>query len=233
MKFFTRKMVVAVGCFLGILFYPTFAQAATVQYATQVQTYGWQAPKNDGAVAGTMGQAKRLEAIQLTLKNTGFSGNVEYRTQIQKIGWESAFKSNGQISGTVGRALRLEGIQIRLSGEVAKHYDIYYRTHAQRFGWMGWSKNGQPAGTSGFAYRLEAIQVKLVAKNGAAPGTAYNAFRDANKRYVNARGVGLIKGSSNRIYHIPGSQYYNQTTRPIRLFQTENQAIQAGFRAPN
>ena len=47
---------------------------------------------------------------------------------------------NGELSGTYGRAKRLEAIQIELTGEMKNHYDIYYRVHAQSFGWLGWAK---------------------------------------------------------------------------------------------
>lgn len=51
-------------------------------------------------------------------------------------------------------------------------------------------------------------------------------------KYVDANGNGLIKGSSNGIYHLPGSKYYAKTTRPVRMFKTISEAEQAGFRAP-
>lgn len=51
-------------------------------------------------------------------------------------------------------------------------------------------------------------------------------------QYVDANGNGLIKGSSSGIYHIPGSRYYDKTTRPVRMFKTIFEAEQAGFRAP-
>ena len=68
-------------------------------------------------------------------------------------------------------------MQIRLTGEMANHYDVYYRVHAQNIGWMGWAKNGEQAGTAGYSYRLEAVQVKLVPKGSAAPGSTANCFK--------------------------------------------------------
>ena len=47
---------------------------------------------------------------------------------------------------------------------MAKHYDIYYRVHAETYGWLGWAKNGASAGTKGLAKRLEAIEIVLSGK---------------------------------------------------------------------
>ena len=137
---------------------------ALVAYTTHVENIGWQPYVTDGKMAGTQGQALRLEGIKIKLVNQQYTGDIEYRTHIQNVGWETGFKKNDEMSGTSGRALRLEAIEIKLTGEMADHYDIYYRVHAQNFGWLGWAKNGEQAGTAGFAYRLEGIEIKLVPK---------------------------------------------------------------------
>ena len=59
---------------------------------------------------------------------------------------------------------------------MSNYYDVYYRVHAQKFGWLGWAKNGESAGTAGYAYRLEGIQVVLVSKGGNAPGSTLTPF---------------------------------------------------------
>ena len=57
---------------------------------------------------------------------------------------------------------------------MAAHYDVYYRVHAESYGWLDWAKYGESAGTQGLAKRLEAIEIKLVEKDGAAPGLQIN-----------------------------------------------------------
>ena len=198
-------------------------------YSTHVQSYGWQKPVTNGQMSGTEGQAKRLEGIKINIANPEVSGGVTYRTHVQSYGWQN-YVSNNQVSGTQGQAKRLEAINIQLTGELANYYDLYYRVHAQTFGWMGWAKNGEAAGTSGFGFRLEGIEIKMVPKGNNAPGTTENAYRDGNQLYVDNKGNGTIKGSSNKIYHLPGSQYYNKTTNPKAWFKTEVQAIKAGYR---
>lgn len=151
-------------------------EARLVGYQTHVQDFGTQAYVYDGAVAGTSGQAKRMESIRINLPSTMASeGKIEYRSHVQYIGWEKDWKQTNQLSGTTGKSLRLEAIQMKLSGNIAKEYDVYYRVHAQNFGWLGWAKNGEEAGTAGYSYRLEAIQVVMVPKgteNPQLPGVA-------------------------------------------------------------
>ena len=151
-------------------------------YQTHVQSYGWQKEVSSGAISGTIGKAKRLEAIKLRVENAEVEGGITYSTHVQSYGWQD-WKKDGQLSGTSGKAKRLEAIKIKLTGELAEKYDVYYRVHAQAFGWMGWAKNGEPAGTEGYARRLEAIQVILVKKGSKAPGTTENAFENAEVSY--------------------------------------------------
>ncbi|MDD6790513.1 MAG: hypothetical protein PUE04_10470 [Lachnospira sp.] len=147
-----------------------------VSYTTSVQNYGWQENVFDGGTAGTEGRNLRLEGIRISLANQEYSGNIQYRTHIQNLGWEYDWKENGQLSGTTGQSLQLEAIQVKLTGEIAEHYDVYYRVHVQNLGWMGWAKNGESAGTEGHSYRLEAIQIQLVQKGSAGPESATEAF---------------------------------------------------------
>ena len=86
------------------------------------------------------------------------SGNIEYQSHVQTYGWEKSWKKNGQLSGTSGKAKRLEAVKIRLTGEMKNKYDVYYRVHAQSYGWLGWAKN------------------VLVEKGGAAPGSTEKTF---------------------------------------------------------
>jgi beta-N-acetylglucosaminidase len=141
----------------------------SVTYSTHVQNYGWLAGVSDGQMSGTQGQAKRMEAIKISLKNSPFPGGVSYKTHVQDYGWVNNV-SDGAISGTSGERKRLEAIQINLNGEMGQHFDIYYRVHAEEYGWLDWAKNGESAGTQGLSKRLEAIEIVLVSKGGAAPG---------------------------------------------------------------
>ena len=151
-------------------------KARLVGYQTHVQDYGTQAYVYDGAMAGTEGECKRMESIRMKLPSS-VNSSIQYRSHVQDIGWEKNWASNGSLSGTEGQCKRLEAIQIKLSGDVAKNYDVYYRVHAQDYGWLAWAKNGESSGTEGYAKRLEAIEVRLVPK-----GTTPDLPASANEK---------------------------------------------------
>lgn len=154
----------------------TNTKAGLVNYRTHVQDYGWQGYVYDGSKSGTSGLSKRLEGINISLGDTGYSGGIRYQTHVQNKGWENVWKLDGEMSGTSGQSLRLEGIRIELYGDVAEHYDVYYRVHAQDYGWLDWAKNGAEAGTAGLSKRLEAIQIVVLPKGSTAPGSTTRPF---------------------------------------------------------
>ena len=155
------------------------AEEATpsVLYQTHVQDYGWTEAVKDGITSGTIGEAKRLEGIRISLIDAPETGGIEYQAHVENIGW-MGYVSDGQLAGTTGESKRLEAIRINLTGELAGIYDIYYRVHSQNFGWLDWAKNGESAGTSGYGYRLEAIEIQLVKKDGTAPSPTTTAYME-------------------------------------------------------
>ena len=132
----------------------------SICYTTHIQDIGWQNQIKDGEMAGTEGQAKRLEAIKITLKDLK-DVKVKYQTHIQDIGWQD-WKYDGTLAGTEGQSKRLEAIKIEL--EESDKYSIMYRVHIQDIGWQDWRYDGEKAGTEGQSKRLEAIQIKIVEK---------------------------------------------------------------------
>ena len=129
----------------------------SICYTTHIQDIGWQNQVKDGEMAGTEGQAKRLEAIKITLKD--LSGvKIKYQTHIQDIGWQNQVK-DGEMAGTEGQAKRLEAIKITLKD--LSGVKIKYQTHIQDIGWQDWKYDGTLAGTEGQSKRLEAIRIEL------------------------------------------------------------------------
>jgi len=168
----------------------TGANTPNITYRTHVQKYGWQAWKYNGVMSGTSGESKRLEGIEIKLTNQDCEGSIVYTTHVQKYGWQGevdkpeTWVTEGKMSGTSGEAKRLEAICIQLTGEMAEKYDVYYRVHAQTYGWLSWASNGAPAGTAGYAKRLEGIQIVIVPK-GEKPSDTYQGVTSTNpKSYI-------------------------------------------------
>ena len=92
----------------------------SICYTTHIQDIGWQDWRYDGEKAGTEGQSKRIEAIQIELENLE-DYTIEYKVHIQDIGWTNWYR-DGEMAGTVGKGLRIEGIKIRIVSKYKKHY---------------------------------------------------------------------------------------------------------------
>ncbi|MBR3834391.1 MAG: hypothetical protein IKJ73_08730, partial [Lachnospiraceae bacterium] len=159
-----------------------------VVYRTHVEKYGWQAWKYNGQMSGTSGESKRLEGIEIKLTNKDYEGGIAYTTHVEKYAWQgtdlnnpATWRQNGAMAGTSGESKRLEAICITLTGEMAEHYDVYYRVHAESYGWLGWASNGAPAGTAGHSKRLEGIQIVLV-KKGETPSATYAGIVSKDSR---------------------------------------------------
>ena len=85
-----------------------------MEYKVHVQTYGWLDTVRNGALAGTTGEAKRMEAVQIQLTGEiAKQYDIYYRVHSQTYGWLDWAK-NGQSAGTEGLAKRMEAIQIVL-----------------------------------------------------------------------------------------------------------------------
>ena len=89
-----------------------------VTYRVHVAGRGWQNWVHAAEIAGTTGQGRQMEAIQIRLTDKMASNYyVEYRVHVAGYGW-LGWVSDGEVAGTTGKGLRMEAIQIRL---VEKH----------------------------------------------------------------------------------------------------------------
>lgn len=145
-----------------------------LQIDAHVQDYGWDpsyyayCPSGKCAVAGTTGQAKRLEAIRIGIGNTGnvdgyICAEVRYFDgKTCKI--KERPGSSRLICGTVGESKPIEAIRLWFEGEMGRAYRLSYTVHVQDKGWLDggrWIPAGNWAGTRGNNLRLEAIKVRF------------------------------------------------------------------------
>lgn len=142
--------------------------AASVKYIAHVSQVGWQFEAADGAMAGTNGEGKAIEAFKIKLENAQYPGDIQYASHIAGIGWQDMV-GNDAVSGTVGEGRQIEAIKVQLTGELAENCDIYYRVYIQDAGWLGWTCNGAVAGSEGAGKRMEAMEIMVVNKGAEAP----------------------------------------------------------------
>ena len=89
-------------------------QPAGIEYRVHAQSYGWMDWVKDGAQAGTTGQGKRLEAIQIRLTGSlADQYDIYYRAHVESYGWLN-WTANGEKSGSLGYGKRMEALEIRL-----------------------------------------------------------------------------------------------------------------------
>lgn len=100
-------------------------EGARIAYNLHVQDYGWLYDQADPTTwqvgpnyAGTQGEGKRIEAIQIELLNADGSKlegySVSYNAHIQNVGNVSAV-ADGEILGTVGAGQRLEALSVEVT----------------------------------------------------------------------------------------------------------------------
>ena len=186
-----------------------------INYQVHIQNVGWQVVNgkpyvSDGAVAGTTGQAKRMEAIKITLTDELVAHyDIYYRVHIQNIGWLSWAK-NGEAAGSQGIAARLEGIEIQLLPKGTANLDqsrpfvspatLSYQTHIQDMGWTGIKNNNDISGTTGLERRLEALKVMTSQSNLSGAIVYQTHIQDIGwQSKVSNGGISGTTGQSKRI----------------------------------
>lgn len=175
---FKKRIFILLICALVLFTIPGFAKNQPVidaEYNVHVEDIGWMGFIPSDEIAGTTGQNKQIEAIQIDADLSSDS-SIEYQSHVSDIGWEENWSKDGETSGTEGENKKLQAIRIKLTGTDANLYDIYYRTHVSDAGWLGWAKNGEDAGSTGLDRKMEAIQIIVLSKDDPAPGSTEKAL---------------------------------------------------------
>lgn len=129
---------------------PISERSYRIKYKAHVQRVGWQTFVGDGEMAGTTGQALRMEAICIISDM-----DIYAKAHLEDLGWLDYGKVNGgKIIGTEGEGRRLECLCLQGNFE--------YRVHIQGSGWSTWTHADGIAtlGSVGEELRIEAIEIK-------------------------------------------------------------------------
>ena len=122
-----------------------------VKYRAHCEKIGWQDWKYNGETAGTTGEERRLEAIQIDYPE------VEAKAHLEKIGWVDYGKiTKDTVIGTTGEERRLECLCLKGA--------FKYRVHIEGSGWSCWTEADGicTLGSVGQALRIEAIEIKEI-----------------------------------------------------------------------
>lgn len=125
-----------------------------IRYRVHVSDKGWLPWVKGGEVAGTTGEERRIEAIQLD-----FNFACAVKVHIENRGWIDYGEIRPEtIIGTVGESLRLEALVIE---PIGNKFPLTGKVHIQNRGWENWyNLDGVISlGTTGLGLRMEAIQL--------------------------------------------------------------------------
>ncbi|MDX3521294.1 hypothetical protein [Streptomyces scabiei] len=134
------------------------AAARSVCYRAHVAGLGWQAVVCNGGTAGTEGQSRAMEALEVAV---GGAGEFCVNAHLRNIGWQAeAYCANdgGTVRvGTVGQARPMEAVMIGVSSGAVKG-----RAHVQNIGWLAPQDDAViTLGTTAQTRNLEAVRIWL------------------------------------------------------------------------
>ncbi|MEU7133490.1 hypothetical protein [Streptomyces sp. NPDC046261] len=133
------------------------AAGRIVCYRVHVAEQGWLPAECDGGVAGTTGQSRRIEAIEVAVGNVGW---VCLNAHLADTAWQGTRCGNdfeNVVAGTTGQSRRLEALNIRVSSG-----SVWARAHVQDIGWQNAVRGkAVTVGTTGQSRRMEAVQIDV------------------------------------------------------------------------
>lgn len=143
-----------------------------IYYRAHVRDKGWMAWQKNNSVAGTVGESKRLEALEVKLvaKASDFSSQtnhsflemkhpgLSYQTYLQKDGWKPTVLE-GQLGGSIGLSKSIKAIKLNLGSTALGN--IEYRTFLNGSGWQTVVNSGRESNVPNESQQVEAIQMRL------------------------------------------------------------------------
>lgn len=135
--------------FIGCIVNPKI-DSEIIEYRAHLEGIGWQEWKVNGETAGTTGESRRLEAIQIKAPF-----EVQAKAHMQDLGWvDYGVIDSSTVIGTTGEARRLECLCLK--------GNFKYRVHIEDVGWSAWTNADGicTLGSVGQSLRIEAIEMR-------------------------------------------------------------------------
>jgi outer membrane lipoprotein SlyB len=136
------------------------AEGLSIRYQAHVGKQGWQEWVADGELAGTVGERRRVEALQIEVTGDLAGAGLRYRAHVGGVGWMDWVRA-GELSGTTNQKRAVEAFEIELVRAPAGLH-VRYQAHVEKQGWHDWVQDGQTAGTTGQGLQVEALRIELV-----------------------------------------------------------------------
>lgn len=132
------------------------------------QEWAWLGLVRDFWIAGTTGQARRIEAFRAYIRSTPQEAGVKmaYVAYIQDNAYNQGWRRAPDYAGTEGQQLRVEAFKVMLFNN-PDGMGIEYRANVEGV-WGDWRRNGEEAGTTGESKRINALEMRLINPH---PGT--------------------------------------------------------------
>lgn len=206
---------------------PAYVAVPPLAVSANCSGIGWQGAVGNGAVAGTTGQSRPLEAFKISVSSQ-ISGDIVYSAHVSNVGWMSEV-SGGQIAGFTQDGQSVQAIKVRLTGELSTYFDVWYRVHVSNYGWLGWTRNGSASGTTRLGIPIQAMQIQIKPKGSAAPGSTSSAYFDT-PRYIGYQTPGRYPKVSCNTVKLPSycKGYFTYVTPSrIRFNATRRDCINA------
>lgn len=138
------------------------ANDAGLYYRAHVQEYGWREWIRDGQIAGSTGESKRMEALNIDVSRVE-GLHLDVKVHIQDYGWR-LYKDvqPDTVLGTTGESRRIEAIELDYAANNTCDKQIKYQVHLAENGWTGVVNAGFTTGTVGISKAVEAIKIWVV-----------------------------------------------------------------------
>ena len=188
-----------------------YISQAIVRYKTkQTGASSWNSLKANGSTSGKASTSYWIGSIAMDMDSDYmFDGDITYSARSSTSDASSKWtnwRTNYSAAGC-GK-YKLKAIKVKLTGDLADHFDVYYRVYLKGYGWLGWAKNGEKAGSHSTSLCICAVQVKLVPKGADAPGST-------STHYVS-------KTSSAKIAMIYAAQKYTSSSSYLIMVDRDN-----------
>ncbi len=138
-------------------------------FAAEGAKAGWSAEIQDNTKLYVQGNYPSALRIGLVGQPEGMSGTVVYQVNLSGSGWLPAVENRAETGAADLGQQPLESVKVWLNGDLANHYDIYYRV-LQNGAFTPWVKNGEEAGSHGVGTRIEGLVFAIRGKDAGEPG---------------------------------------------------------------